>query len=215
MSNTHAFDKLVFVKRLNKISENAKAQEIADRIHCDVSKVNNWRAQSKETRPTLDDILALADEYGCTTDYLLGREEDMPKKDLSVKDVCKMIVAIGKRYPLDLKPIKEDVNEFDEIYVNEYRKADPSYRPGQKRILISFSPHAEYVLPSPYFPYIDDGLYTDMTLAGCYLNEFLENYAKYLDVVQTWPELQKAAFSELMDHIHEDHAPRYDRKVDE
>ena len=47
-------------------------QQLADRLGLAKSSVAKWELGM--TRPTVDNLLAMSRVFGCSTDYLLGRE---------------------------------------------------------------------------------------------------------------------------------------------
>jgi transcriptional regulator with XRE-family HTH domain len=51
-------------------------QELADRLGYTQTAVSYWAAGKRQ--PDLDDLCRLADEFGVTTDYLLGRAGSCP-----------------------------------------------------------------------------------------------------------------------------------------
>lgn len=58
------------------------ATEVATKIHRSRAAVHEW--ESGRTNPTAVDVGALADAYGCSADWLLGR--DLPTGFLAVVD---------------------------------------------------------------------------------------------------------------------------------
>lgn len=61
------------IKQLRQ-ENNLSQRALADRILCSQTSVDYWEKGTAE--PTAHFIIALADCFGCTTDYLLGREDD-------------------------------------------------------------------------------------------------------------------------------------------
>ena len=59
-----------FRKNLNKTQ-----QDLCEILGLPRYIVSNWEQGRSE--PSADDLIKLADYFGCTTDYLLGREDDL------------------------------------------------------------------------------------------------------------------------------------------
>jgi len=66
----------IFNKRLKKLRKNKglTQKELADHIDVVQSKISSWETERLE--PNLYRLIQLADYFGVTTDYLLGREEE-------------------------------------------------------------------------------------------------------------------------------------------
>ena len=65
-----------FNKRLKKLRKNKRLtqKELAEHIEVVQSKISSW--ESERLEPNLYRLIQLADYFGVTTDYLLGREEE-------------------------------------------------------------------------------------------------------------------------------------------
>lgn len=63
-------------KKLRRLRENMGLQqkEVADRLGVNPSAVTRW--ETGEKRPDLVNLVKLADLYGVSIDYLLGRTEN-------------------------------------------------------------------------------------------------------------------------------------------
>lgn len=57
-----------------RVENNLSQRALAERIRCSQKSIDYWEKGTAE--PTTHFIVALADCFGCTTDYLLGREDD-------------------------------------------------------------------------------------------------------------------------------------------
>ena len=72
--------------RLNKRLQEQRKQlklpqkEVAERIHVSPSVISNY--ESGEHSPSLENLIALAHAYNCSTDYLLGLESSPVSKPL-------------------------------------------------------------------------------------------------------------------------------------
>ncbi|UYT10242.1 helix-turn-helix domain-containing protein [Lactococcus garvieae] len=65
-----------FNERLKKLRKNKRLtqKELAEHIEVVQSKISSWETEKLE--PNLYRLIQLADYFGVTTDYLLGREEE-------------------------------------------------------------------------------------------------------------------------------------------
>ncbi len=72
--------------RLNKRLQEQRKQlklsqkEVAERIHVSPSVISNY--ESGDRSPSLENLIALAHAYNCSTDYLLGLESSPVSKPL-------------------------------------------------------------------------------------------------------------------------------------
>lgn len=57
-----------------RLENNLSQRALAEHIKCSQKSIDYWEKGIAE--PTAHFIVALADCFGCTTDYLLGREDD-------------------------------------------------------------------------------------------------------------------------------------------
>lgn len=60
--------------RLLRTENEMSQRALAEKIGCSQKSVDGWEKESSE--PTAGFICALADCFSCSTDYLLGREDD-------------------------------------------------------------------------------------------------------------------------------------------
>lgn len=73
--------------RLRECRENAKLSQkyVALTLGIAPPSVANW--ERGKTNPTHENIMKLADLYGVSVDYLLGRTDEPRTDDLSIKDI--------------------------------------------------------------------------------------------------------------------------------
>lgn len=64
---------MVKLKELRQI-KNLTQKQVADFLKCNQTAVGKY--ERGELEPSISNICKLADFFGCTTDYLLGREDD-------------------------------------------------------------------------------------------------------------------------------------------
>ena len=88
-------------ERLKELRNSKKLsmQELTDKVSMNFSTYQNY--ESGKRIPTADALMKLADFYGVTTDYLLGRN---PQKETSLRAFAKAA----------------DLKELEEILVKEY-----------------------------------------------------------------------------------------------
>jgi len=55
-----------------RMAKGLKQEELAQKINVKNYTIGNW--EQGRSRPLYEDLIALADYFGCTTDELLGRE---------------------------------------------------------------------------------------------------------------------------------------------
>lgn len=60
--------------RILRNEQGITQQQLADRAGISRSNINTW--ESGKSLPLPDGLIALADCFGCTVDYLLGRESE-------------------------------------------------------------------------------------------------------------------------------------------
>lgn len=91
------------------------AFEVTDRINKEVSSVSMTYYESGKRDPRLETLTAIADVFGVTTDYLLGRSNIPHSKDLSMEI---RVVKRGNGYVL--------INGKNEVYtvVGSWRKTN-------------------------------------------------------------------------------------------
>ena len=64
---------MIKLKELRQI-KNLTQKQVADFLKCNQTAVGKY--ERGELEPSISNICKLADFFGCTTDYLLGREDD-------------------------------------------------------------------------------------------------------------------------------------------
>lgn len=76
-----------FQQALKGIIGNATHQQIADKIGVTRQNVSRWLLEGSTAAPDADALCKIADAYGVTTDYLLGRTP-IKSPDLNLKSAC-------------------------------------------------------------------------------------------------------------------------------
>ncbi|TYC50865.1 XRE family transcriptional regulator [Weissella muntiaci] len=91
------------------------AFEVTDRLSKEVSSVSMTYYEAGKRDPKLETLMAIADVFGVTTDYLLGRSNIVHSKDLSMEI---RVVQRGNGYVL--------INGKNEVYtvVGSWRKTN-------------------------------------------------------------------------------------------
>ena len=71
-----------------RLEREMSQRALAEKIGCSQKSIDGW--EKNKIEPTAAFICALADVFECTTDYLLGREDDFgtvnPSVDLSAQE---------------------------------------------------------------------------------------------------------------------------------
>lgn len=86
------------IKQLRQ-EKNISQHELARRIKASPKTVNFWEQGISE--PSAGFIIALADEFECTTDYLLGREDEFGRVNVirnisdSENELCEIFNSLG------------------------------------------------------------------------------------------------------------------------
>lgn len=100
-----------FPERLKELRENKNllSKDFAAIMNVEPATITNWE---KGNRFPKDDVLVkIADYFGCSIDYLLGRTDNPSAKIYSGKIHNETIeIEIDKNYPYDLTP--EDVENM-------------------------------------------------------------------------------------------------------
>lgn len=58
--------------KIERIKAGLTQKEVAEKLNVSINTVSNWETGAKKI--TVDKLLTLADMFGVSTDYLLGRE---------------------------------------------------------------------------------------------------------------------------------------------
>lgn len=99
------YDGKEFLKRLREVSNGKTQEEIAEIIHIDKSTVSRWN----NTQPKTENLIALANAFDCSIDYLLGFSED----DKKTTDNFSLFELIRHIIYYDLKDDKSHKISFD------------------------------------------------------------------------------------------------------
>ena len=113
----------MFRLRLKELRENVGLSQyaFAERFGVSQSTVGNWEAGKRE--PNFETMQRIADFFGVTVDYLLGRDEPQKKKipvitEKDEKDIQKRIVSVlddlhaGDGLMYDGEPMDEETREL-------------------------------------------------------------------------------------------------------
>ncbi|MBQ9480777.1 MAG: helix-turn-helix transcriptional regulator [Clostridia bacterium] len=120
--------------RLKELREdkNISQKEVADAIRTNQSTIARW--ESGEHFPSSEFLIRLADLFQCTTDYLLGREDDFgnvsANANLSPEE--DNLLCLYRRASSSVKPmIIEDVSRAV-LYSEAGRKDAENHKNGNK-----------------------------------------------------------------------------------
>ena len=112
------FNNKEFLKRLKEVAGKTQ-REIAQDINSDNSTVSRW---GKESRPTVDNLLAIASCYNCSIDYLLGLSDSNKKesKDLDLWDILKLLLIYDMQdretFGVDSLSFNGNVTDITSVY---------------------------------------------------------------------------------------------------
>ena len=67
-------DKKMLKLKEIRVEKNLLQKDVAEKMQCTCSCISSW--EKEITEPSIDDLIRLADFFGCTVDYLIGREEE-------------------------------------------------------------------------------------------------------------------------------------------
>ena len=94
----------IFDQRLSELltDNGLSKRSLANHVSVSAQSVSDW--STGKVQPTADMLIKLADFFGCTIDYLVGREDDFgnvtagaPSSDLSEDE--KKVLSLFKRMP--------------------------------------------------------------------------------------------------------------------
>lgn len=60
--------------KIERIKAGLTQKEVAEKLNVSINTVSNWETGAKKI--TVDKLLTLADMFGVSTDYLLGRNQE-------------------------------------------------------------------------------------------------------------------------------------------
>ena len=60
--------------KIERIKAGLPQKEVAEKLNVSINTVSNWETGAKKI--TVDKLLTLADMFGVSTDYLLGRNQE-------------------------------------------------------------------------------------------------------------------------------------------
>ena len=87
----------MFAKQLKKLrmKKGLKQKELADYLHVSVSTVGMWEQGRNE--PDVKRLEELADFFGVTVDYLLGREIATSTQEKTIEDTIKKLEEVTEQ----------------------------------------------------------------------------------------------------------------------
>lgn len=115
-------DYQTFKKNIEHLTGETKQNKIADVLHVSTSKISKWF--TGELLPTLTDILNISEKYHCSIDWLIGNQYE-DESELSVYDICKLLVKLDNKHlfiSMELKEIIEEVSFWDSENQDYVRK---------------------------------------------------------------------------------------------
>lgn len=64
--------------KIERIKAGLTQKEVAEKLNVSINTVSNWETGAKKI--TVDKLLTLADMFGVSTDYLLGRNQENKRR---------------------------------------------------------------------------------------------------------------------------------------
>ncbi len=99
------------LKQLRK-DANMSSEEVAKRIGCSSSLIRKWEVGSR--RIYTDELIKLADFYGVTTDFLLGRDDNSNTGNIFMREALKQKISQARRLTKRMAILLNDICErFD------------------------------------------------------------------------------------------------------
>lgn len=92
--------------------------KIAETLNIDATKLSKLFSVSQ--LPTVDELLAIASEYHCSIDWLLGNDNDTHEKHLSIYQFCKAIVDLDLSCDLSFDIINKEKTSKEIDLVSGY-----------------------------------------------------------------------------------------------
>ena len=87
--------------RILRNEQGITQQQLADQAGISRSNINTW--ESGKSLPLPDGLIALADAFGCSVDYLLGRESEegviVVSEDFNLSEMEKMLIKDFRLLP--------------------------------------------------------------------------------------------------------------------
>ena len=75
--------------RLLRLQKNMSQKDLADVFKTAQTTISKW--EKGDRTPDPETLMALADFFNCTTDYLLGRDEaEQPSKEEKIDEIMKL-----------------------------------------------------------------------------------------------------------------------------
>lgn len=90
-------------------------QQVANRLNVVRTSISNWESGTRT--PDAESLSKLADLFGVTTDYLLGKES----KAVSQEHLTNINNQIKNKLGEDVSVMFKDINQWDEEKVNKLK----------------------------------------------------------------------------------------------
>ncbi len=94
-----------------RLEKNMSQRDVANALHCSQKAVACWERETSE--PSANFVIALADLFECSADYVLGRENDFGQINVNsnlTEEERKLLFSFSKLKKKD----KEELNSFIE-----------------------------------------------------------------------------------------------------
>jgi transcriptional regulator with XRE-family HTH domain len=166
----------VLIKNLMELTETKTQDELAYKLNTTSSTISNWKHEDKI--PNMEKLVKWSEKYNCSIDWLIGNNVEKPKKELSVRDICKMIVDIDTVLPFDVLEHSEWVDTDCEL-ADRRRIKGLSARSACNYGRTELVYHALYFKDLKYdFDFTADHVSPIATDAGNEINIFIDRYLR-------------------------------------
>ena len=120
----NTMNKNIFSKRLKDLREEKSITktQLAEKIGCDQPKISKLENPKNTTFPSVDNLIALADYFGVSIDYLLGVEKKEQNQIQTFADIIKRLFEIDEVTDISLNQHTKEYFSYDFDYPEPYDK---------------------------------------------------------------------------------------------
>lgn len=118
-------NKNIFSKRLKDLREEKSITktQLAEKIGCDQPKISKLENPESTTFPSVDNLIALADYFGVSIDYLLGIEKKQQNEMRTFADIIQKLFDIDDATNISImQDTRECIEEDDYGYPETFHK---------------------------------------------------------------------------------------------
>lgn len=108
---------------------NLSQLDIADAINTSRTNIGRWEKGTNE--PSSSALIALADYFECSIDYLLGREDDFG--NVHVQGTAPQLTAAERQLLEDFRSLSPDLQDMLTATIETWKKKSSNAAPKAKR----------------------------------------------------------------------------------